>query len=59
MVWLPTGLEITEAPEALVALPSGELSTGSIIVSAPAYHRIFRLDADPRGVVRLHEEPIL
>ena len=56
-IWLPKGLEITEAPTLVTSLPTGALSTGSILVTAPSYQRAFRVTTDPTGEVRLDEEP--
>ena len=56
-LWLPKGLRINQAPEAVTALPSGELSVGSIVVTAPSYQREFRVIISGPGKVRLDEEP--
>jgi hypothetical protein len=58
-LWLPKGLEVSEAPVLLTALPSGRLSATSIVVVAPVYHRLFRLTTTEQGLVHLHEEPTL
>ena len=58
-IWLPEGLQISEAPEALRALPTGRLSSASIVVLAPAYNRLFRLRTSETEGVELHEEPSL
>jgi hypothetical protein len=58
-LWLPKGLEISEAPALLTALPTGRLSAGSIVIIAPVYNRLFRLTTTERGLVRLDEEPTL
>ena len=58
-IWLPEGLRISEAPAAITALPTGALSTGDIVIIAPAYSRLFRVTTTARGVVQLDEESIL
>jgi len=58
-LWLPKGLEISEAPALLTALPTGRLSAGSIVIIAPVYNRLFRLTTTERGLVHLDEEPTL
>lgn len=58
-LWLPEGLQVSEAPALLTALPSGEVSPSSILVSTPAHHRLFRLRTDARGTVSLDEDPVL
>lgn len=58
-IWLPDGLEILEAPEALTASATGRLSAGAIVVAAPAYDRLFRVTTSEAGVVKLHEESTL
>jgi len=60
-LWLPQGLEVSEAPAELTALPSGQLLLPApIIVDAPSYSRLFRLTADEKtGAVQLHEEPAM
>ncbi len=58
-IWLPEGLRISEAPDVITALPAGALSTGDILIIAPAYSRLFRLTTTARGVVQLDEESIL
>jgi hypothetical protein len=58
-LWLPKGLEISEAPTVLTALPTGRLSAGSIVIIAPVYNRLFRLTTAERGLVHLDEEPTL
>ncbi len=55
--WLPKGLQITDAPEVITYVPSGDLIPGAILVTAPSYQRAFRLTTDRRGEVRLDEEP--
>lgn len=56
-IWLPRGLDITQAPEQLTARPSGEMLPSVIVVEAPAFQRTFRLLTGPSGAVQLHEEP--
>jgi hypothetical protein len=58
-IWLPKGLHISVAPALLTALPTGHLSSTSIVVDAPSYHKLFRLTTDEAGLVRLDEEPAL
>ena len=58
-IWLPAGLEVTESPEQLIAGPNGRLSEGTILLTAPAYNRVFRLTASASGSVRFDEEPSL
>ena len=58
-IWLPQGLEISEAPQVLKAFPSGRFSSGMIVVGAPSYNRLFRLITQESGVVRLDEESTL
>ena len=55
--WLPKGLEISEAPEMVTSSPRGGFSASAIVVTAPAYQRVFRVTTDERGQVRLDEEP--
>ena len=57
--WLPKGLQISDAPSAVTALPTGRLSSGSILVAAPSYNRLFRLTTNEDGLVQLHEESTL
>ena len=56
IVRLPQGLEISETPASLTALPAGPLTPATIVITAPAYNRLFRLTTTPAGVVRLDEE---
>lgn len=56
-VWLPEGLQISDAPRVLTVLPTGRFSEASIVVAAPAYDRLFRLTAGETGMVQLFEEP--
>ncbi len=58
-LWLPEGLYVSEAPPALIALPTGELSQAVVVISAPSLNRIFRLTVPPSGVVQCHEEQTL
>ena len=58
-LWLPEGLQITDGPPTLTALPNGRLSPATIVVSAPAYQRLFRLTMSASGVVQLDEESTL
>ena len=57
MLWLPKGLEISDAPAVITSQPSGALSAASIIVTAPLYQRAFRVTIDNASQVRLDEEP--
>ena len=58
-IWLPNGLHISDAPTTLTALPTGQLSSGSIVVTAPSYNRLFRVTTNEHGRVQLHEESML
>lgn len=58
-MWLPPGLSVSSAPEAVMVSPAGRVSAAVILVEAPSYHRLFRLTMDPSGAVSLHEEPAL
>lgn len=55
-VWLPAGLEVSEAP-AVLTLQVGERA--SLVIAAPAYNRLFHLMASRSGGVQLHEEQTL
>ena len=55
-VWLPEGLEITDAPTVLSPLSNGRVS---IVVLAPAYNRVFQLTTSQSDGVQLHEEQAL
>lgn len=56
-VWLPQGLEISDAPASLAVSPTGHLTSATIVITAPSYSRLFRLTTTPRGAVQLDEEP--
>ena len=56
-LWLPKGLQITDAPDVVTSWPSGTFSPSAILVTAPSYQRAFRLTTTGRGEVRLDEEP--
>jgi 1,6-anhydro-N-acetylmuramate kinase len=58
-IWLPRGLEITEAPESITVSPSGPWPTTSILITAPAHHRLFRVTSLGPGHVHYDEEPTL
>lgn len=58
-IWLPRGLQIAQAPDAIIALPSGEVPPASILITAPAHQRLFRVTARPSGRVEYDEEPTL
>ena len=58
-IWLPQALRIAEAPEVLTALPTGSLSCSSIVITAPAHNKVFRVTTNTDGRVQLHEEPTL
>lgn len=58
-VWLPKSLEISDAPETVTALPTGQLSAACIIVSAPTQQKRFRLMTSEQGTVQLSEESTL
>ena len=57
--WLPDGLQVSEGPATLTALPNGHLASATIVIVAPAYQRLFRLTTRESGVVQLDEEPTL
>ncbi len=57
-IWLPEGLEISEAPLWITAQSNGALTPGSIVITAPVFHRLFRLVISHRGVVELYEETL-
>ena len=56
-IWLPAGLQISEAPSMFLAQPNGTFTPASIMLVAPSYRRLFRLTTNAHGVVELHEEP--
>ena len=56
-MWWPVGLEISKAPPVLTASPTGRVSPASIVVTAPAYNRLFRLTTNERRGVQFDEEP--
>ena len=58
-IWLPEGLQVREAPEALTALPTGRMSPTAIIIDAPSHNRLFRLTTTEAGLVQLNEESTL
>ena len=58
-IWLPKGLQISDAPTTLAIQPSGQLPSASIVVVAPSYNRFFRLTMDEKGLVQLDEESTL
>ena len=58
-LWLPEGLQISDAPSVVSAFPTGQLSEAVIVVTAPSYHRRFRLMISQLGMVRLFEETML
>ena len=58
-MWLPDGLEISEAPTILRVFPSGGLASSSIVVVAPAHNLQFHLQTSETGEVQLHEESTL
>ena len=55
-IWLPEGLDITKAPEQLVAPSTGQMPEASIEVEAEAFQRIFRLTTHPTGLIELRED---
>ena len=55
-MWLPEGLEITDAPAVVSPLSKGR---ASIVVLAPAYNRVFQLTTSRSDGVQLHEEQTL
>lgn len=57
VVWLPEGLEISEAPLWITAESSGLVTPASIVIAAPAFRRLFRLKTHLGGIVEFHEEP--
>ena len=58
-VWLPKGLEVADAPSALTIPPSGDVPAAQFLITAPAYHRSFRLITRRAGSVEIHEESSL
>ncbi len=58
-IWLPDGLEISEAPRVLRVGPLRGFSPSSIVIVAPAHNRLFRLQTSETGYVEWHEEPTL
>ena len=58
-IWLPAGLEVIEAPAVVSAAPNGKLSSASIVIDAPAFHKLFSLTMDDRAGVHLSEESLL
>ena len=58
-MWLPEGLEVSEAPTILAALPSGQVTAGSIVLTAPSHNTRFHLTVYERGAVQVSEESIL
>ena len=56
-IWLPKGLEISEAPLWITAQSSGGLTPASLVFVAPAFQRLFRLITTIHGTVELHEVP--
>jgi hypothetical protein len=58
-IWLPHGLEISDAPAVVRVSPRDATSSTSIVVMAPAYSRLFRIQTNDAGLVQLHEEPTL
>ena len=58
-LWLPQGLQISEAPTVVSLLPSGKLSEASLTLTAPSFQRVFRVTSSDNGRVRCDEEPIL
>lgn len=56
-MWLPEGLEVSEAPRGLTAQSNGTLTPTSVVVTAASYRRLFRLTTTAGGMVELHEEP--
>ena len=58
-IWMPDGLQITDAPSVVSALPNGQFSEAVIVVTAPVYRRRFRLTTTQAEGVRLSEETML
>ena len=56
-IWLPAGLQISEAPLAFSAQPNGAFTPASMMLVAPSYRRLFRLTTSINGMVELYEEP--
>ncbi len=56
-IWLPAGLQISEAPPAFSTQPNGTFTSASMMLVAPSYHRLFRLTTSANGMVELYEEP--
>ena len=55
-VWLPEGLEVSDAPTVLSLSSDGH---ASLVVLAPAYNRMFQLTTSRSGGVQLREEQAL
>jgi len=55
-VWLPEGLEFSESGMVMTFSSDGRGESSSIVVTAPAYQRAFRIIMHD-GQVTLHEEP--
>ncbi len=58
-LWLPKGLQVSEAPSVVSVSSNGKLAAASIIIAAPDYNRIFRVMVDANGFVRIAEESML
>lgn len=58
-LWLPEGLQISEAPTVMSPLPTGKLPEASVTLTAPSFQRVFRVTSSHNGRVRCDEEPIL
>lgn len=58
-IWLPAGLEISDAPPVVSASPTGAFAAVHVMVTAPAYDYHFLILTRPSGQVELHEEPAL
>ena len=58
-LWLPDGLQISEAPAVVKRLPTGRFPETSIVLTAPAFQRVFRITSSHDGRVRCDEESLL
>ncbi len=55
--WLPAGLSVAEAPAVLDWPTQEPRSRRDIVVTAPAFERVFRVTIEETGRVKLDEEP--
>lgn len=57
--WLPEPLKILEAPAVLRVVPGQPHERTTLLLSAPAYSRLFRVTIWPDGRVSVREEVVL